>query len=187
MSNTSITIKMPAWLENFYQQAYVLDGSIESKMDFTIKIAAQNIKEGGGPFAATIFEKNSTNLISIGINLVTKSHLSIAHAEIIAICAAQRKFSNHNLSKVCAEGVELFSTTEPCAMCTGAIPWSGIKWLVYGATKQDASEIGFDEGAKPKNWIQEYEKRGIEVVREVNRESARKVLLEYHKNKGIMY
>ncbi len=187
MPNTSITINMPEWLEHFYQQAHNLDSSIESKMDFTIKIAAQNINEGGGPFGATIFEKDSTNLISIGVNLVTNSHLSVAHAEIIAICAAQRKFSNHDLSKVCEKGVELFSTTEPCAMCTGAIPWSGVKRLIYATTKQDASDIGFDEGAKPENWIQEYEKRGIEVVKEVRRESARKVLLEYHKNKGIIY
>ncbi len=187
MPNTSITINTPAWLEHFYKQSKDLDSSIESRMDFTIKIAVQNIKEGGGPFGAAIFEKNTNNLISIGVNLVTKSHLSIAHAEIVAICAAQSKFSNHDLSKVCNEGVELFSTTEPCAMCAGAIPWSGVKRLIYGATKQDATDIGFDEGAKPENWIQEYKKRGIDVICEVNRESAKKVLLEYHKNKGIIY
>jgi tRNA(Arg) A34 adenosine deaminase TadA len=44
-------------------------------------------------------------------------------------------------------------STEPCALCLGAIPWSGIRRLVCGARDEDARSIGFDEGEKVPYWI----------------------------------
>ena len=41
---------------------------------------------------------------------------------------------------------EMVASTQPCAMCLGATPWSGIRRLVCGARDEDAEEIGFDEG-----------------------------------------
>lgn len=187
MFKSQIAINIPQWIEEFYLKAKTLENSLDAKMAFTIEIAARNIKENGGPFAAAIFEKDSTNLISLGVNLVTSSKLSIAHAEIVAICAANDSLSTHDLASACKKGVELYSTTQPCAMCMGAIPWAKISKLICAARDSDAREIGFDEGAKPKNWIEEYAKRGISVVCDIQREAAKKVLLEYAKNNGIMY
>ena len=52
-----------------------------------------------------------------------------AHAEILAITAA----ANHLGAKYLTE-CSLFVTLEPCPMCAGAINWSQLKRLVYGAS-----------------------------------------------------
>jgi tRNA(Arg) A34 adenosine deaminase TadA len=72
-------------------------------------------------------------------------------------------------------------------MCLGAIPWSGVKSVLCGATDADARGIGFDEGAKPRAWIKALAARGIEVVRGVDRRSAQKVLQDYAASGGIIY
>jgi tRNA(adenine34) deaminase len=54
-----------------------------------------------------------------------------AHAEIIAITAA----SNHLGSKYLSECI-MYVTLEPCAMCAGALQWSQIGRVVYGAADE---------------------------------------------------
>jgi len=51
-----------------------------------------------------------------------------AHAEIVALRAAARAAGNHRL-----EGVTLYVTVEPCAMCAGAIVQARVDRVVYGA------------------------------------------------------
>jgi tRNA(Arg) A34 adenosine deaminase TadA len=156
-------------------------------MEFAIELARKNIEhETGGPFGAAVFEAESGRLISIGMNLVEASSCSLAHAEMMAIALAQQAIGSFDLGK---EGVarELVTSTEPCAMCLGVIPWSGLKRVVCGARGKDACEIGFDEGAKPHNWVASLKQRGIEVVRDVLRREARAVLQEYLKSGGLIY
>jgi len=72
-------------------------------------------------------------------------------------------------------------------MCLGAIPWSGVRSVVCSARDQDARSIGFDEGSKPQNWVKSLENRGIDVVRDVLREKAKAVLLQYGSTGGLIY
>jgi len=72
-------------------------------------------------------------------------------------------------------------------MCLGAVAWSGVKRLVCGARDSDARQIGFDEGAKPQHWVHELGCRGIEVVRDVCREEAVRVLRAYVGRGGEVY
>ena len=72
-------------------------------------------------------------------------------------------------------------------MCLGAIPWSGVRRVVCGARGEDACAIGFDEGAKPADWVAELTGRGIEVTRDVLRSEARAVLNHYHTTGGLIY
>jgi tRNA(Arg) A34 adenosine deaminase TadA len=72
-------------------------------------------------------------------------------------------------------------------MCLGAIPWSGVRSVICGARDQDARRIGFDEGSKPDRWVKSLENRGIRVFRDVLREEALAVLLDYHKRGGLIY
>ena len=72
-------------------------------------------------------------------------------------------------------------------MCLGAIPWSGVRSVVCGARDEDARSIGFDEGYKPPDWINSLESRRISVVRDVLREEAKAVLLEYERRDGLIY
>jgi tRNA(Arg) A34 adenosine deaminase TadA len=159
----------------------------EDRMTLAITLAANNIKNNGGPFGAAVFENKSGQLIAPGINLVLQTNCSVVHAEIVAIMLAQQQLESFDLSAAGLPDYELVSTTEPCAMCLGAIPWSGISSLVCGARDEDARAIGFDEGDKPKDWYQKLQSRGIFVTRDILRDKAKMVLQRYVDEGGIIY
>jgi tRNA(Arg) A34 adenosine deaminase TadA len=112
--------------------------------------------------------------------------LSILHAEVLALSLAQRKLNTFDLNQSALE-LELITSTEPCAMCLGAIPWSGIRRVVTAASGQDAEAIGFDEGDKPENWQEGLTRRGIEVITRVCPDEAKAVLNNYAKMNGPIY
>lgn len=157
-------------------------------MRFVIGLAEQNIAEGtGGPFAAAVFDAGTGKLVAAGVNLVTTLNCSIAHAEVLAVTLAQEREGTYDLGGAGMPVFELVASAEPCAMCLGAIPWSGIRHLVCGAAGEDVAAIGFDEGAKPAGWQRELEVRGITVMREVCRNEAVAVLRRYAEQGGIIY
>lgn len=179
------TIRLPEWVKVETEGKKCFDTE-ESRMDFVLKLATKNIEHGtGGPFAAAIFNKETNELISVGVNLVVEQNCSPAHAEIVAIIMAQEKLHQFKLD----DGkYVLISSAQPCAMCTGAIVWSGVKTLVYGASKNDVEEIaGFDEGPVHPDWINEYKKRGIDVIEKVSNQKSREVLKLYRDKSGIIY
>jgi tRNA(Arg) A34 adenosine deaminase TadA len=157
-------------------------------MRLVVKLAQLNIEhETGGPFGAGIFESKTGRLISVGVNLVESADCSIAHAEMVAIAVAQRVIGCYDLASGKEAAYQLVTSTEPCAMCLGAIPWSGVRSVVCGARDEDARSIGFDEGHKPANWVKSLDSRGIHVVQDVLRQQAKAVLLEYKKRDGLIY
>ncbi|MDX8388026.1 MAG: nucleoside deaminase [Ghiorsea sp.] len=162
--------------------------SPESRMQFAILLAKKNVEyKTGGPFGAAIFDMDTHQLIAVGINLVVSSQCSHNHAEMVALTLAQQTLQSFSLSGGTLPRCELVSSCEPCAMCFGAIPWSGIKHVSCGATAADAEAIGFDEGPKHPHWIQELETRGITVTTEINRKQAVSVFQKYKANAGTIY
>jgi len=162
--------------------------SIEERMRLVITLARLNIEhKTGGPFGAAVFEQESGKLIAAGVNIVIAANCSIAHAEIVAISIAQQMLGHYDLSSKETPSYELVTSTAPCAMCLGAIPWSGIRRVICGARDEDARSIGFDEGTKPQNWVLSLETRGITVIQDVLREEAQKVLSQYRGSGGIIY
>lgn len=153
-----------------------------------IQLARFNIEHhSGGPFGAAVFDATTNRLVAPGVNLVQALALSSAHAELIAMALAQKLLGVFDLGATPHARYELFSSTEPCSMCMGAILWSGITRLVCGATDQDARGIGFDEGLKVKDWPREFRIRGIDVRQHLCREHAAAVLLEYRAGGGLIY
>jgi len=182
-----IELKLPEWLSRTNSEtADTIYKSIEERAEFTINLSRLNIEyHTGGPFGAAIFDMNNGSLISAATNLVVPLSCSIAHAEMIAIMLAQKKLGTHCLSG--SSKYQLVSSCQPCAMCMGAIPWSGIASLVCCSRDEDARAIGFDEGDKPDDWIEKYKARNIEVLTDVLRPKARKVLQDYSKKDGQIY
>ncbi len=178
---------LPSWLqEEMTNSAHVLPTEME-RMKYVIDLALRNVNEGtGGPFAAAIFERSSGKVIASGVNLVLHSNCSHAHAEMIAIALAEQKLGVYSLAEAAGE-YELVSSCEPCAMCFGAIPWSGVTRVVSGAMDADARAIGFDEGPKPNSWTAALEERGIEVIEGVCREDAAAVMKAYIEAGGTIY
>ncbi|MGQ0666801.1 MAG: nucleoside deaminase, partial [Nitrospiraceae bacterium] len=139
-------------------------------MQFVIQLAFTNIDMGtGGPFGAAVFEMTTGRLVSIGVNLVASTHCSLAHAEMVALANAHQAVGHFDLGAAGMPTLELVTSCEPCAMCYGAIPWSGVRNVLCGARASDASVIGFDEGSKPRNWVAALKKRGITVSRDLCR------------------
>ena len=156
-------------------------------MELAIELARLNIEHGtGGPFGAAIFDMQRHQLLAAGVNLVVTNHCSMAHAEMIAISSAQQRIGNFDLGAAGLPHFELVTSCEPCAMCFGALPWSGIRHLVCGARDADARAIGFDEGPKHPQWMEALIDRGITVQTDVCREKAIEVLNHYMTTEGVI-
>jgi tRNA(Arg) A34 adenosine deaminase TadA len=132
-----------------------------------------------------VFDLDSGRLIAPGVNRVIPESCSVAHAETMAIMLAQKRLGTFDLRSL--GSYELASSAEPCAMCYGALPWSGIRRLAYGATREDVTAIGFDEGEKPPDWAGALEARGIEVAHGLLRAEAREALERYRRRDGKIY
>ncbi len=182
-----VRFTLPGWLLS-YAGTHETTTDRKQRMRFVIEAARQNVlRDGGAPFAAAVYEMESGRLVSLGVNRVTAQDCSLLHAEMVAIALAQRQRETFDLAAPGQPPFELYTSTEPCAMCYGAIPWSGLRRIVCAAREEDAREIGFDEGPKPEDWIGGLQKRGIEVVTGVEREAARKVLQLYVESGGVVY
>lgn len=76
-------------------------------------------------------------IIARGHNLRETKQDPTGHAEIIAIKKASKKLKSWRLIDC-----TLYVTLEPCSMCAGAIMWSRIKRVVYGAKDIKGGAIG---------------------------------------------
>ncbi len=183
----AIQFNLPEWIAAFIHHTETIQ-DVRDRMDFVIEASRRNIvKRTGGPFAAAIFEIESGKLISLGLNMVATQGSSILHAEMVAIAIAQKKLASYHLGGKEMSKHELVSSAEPCAMCFGAIPWSGIRRLVTAATDADVRSIGFDEGAKVADWQAALLTKQIDILTEVNRDAARAVLNDYVQGGGEIY
>lgn len=116
-----------------------------------IKLSIDNVTSGsGGPFGAVVVKDGE--IIAWGVNQVTSSNDPTAHAEVMAIRNACKFLGTFQL-----DGCELYTSCEPCPMCLGAIYWARPDKIYYANSKEDATEINFDDGfiyeelAKPLN------------------------------------
>jgi guanine deaminase len=108
-------------------------------MEMAVACSQQNLKTGnGGPFGAVIVKNGK--VISNEPNSVTASNDPTAHAEVNAIRAACKKLKTPDL-----EGCIMYTSCEPCPMCTSAIYWAKINVVYYGNTKTDAEWAGFGD------------------------------------------
>ena len=104
----------------------------------TIQLALENVRSGGGPFAALIVKDGV--VVARGTNSVARTNDPTAHAEIVAIREACRILGAFQLT-----GCEMYSSCEPCPMCLGALFWARPDRVFFAATKEDASAAGFDD------------------------------------------
>ncbi|MFC1761002.1 nucleoside deaminase [Planctomycetota bacterium] len=189
MNPYALTIVLPDWTQSLLATCPHTCATLDARMQLAISLAHENIQQKtGGPFGAAVFERDSGRLVALGMNLVLNQQCSAAHAEILALTGAQRHLGQASLApERTGQHFQLVTSVAPCAMCLGALPWSGITSLVCGARGEDAEAIGFDEGSKPQNWQESLRKRNIEVIEDVQREEARSVLTDYSAAGGPLY
>lgn len=177
---------LPPWVAGAvdFERTYAAAGA---RIALAIELARLNVEHGsGGPFGAAVFDAGGS-LIAVGVNRVQPLQLSLAHAEIVALVAAQRRVGSARLD---AGGgrYTLACSSQPCCQCYGAIVWSGIVGLLVAARASDTESLaGFDEGPLPADWAGELERRGIEVMRDLARDAARAVLAAWAAAGGTPY
>jgi len=142
----------------------------------------------GGPFAAAVIHRDTQELLGVGVNRVVANRASIAHAEIMALTMAQEKLGHFTLSCVNDRPFVLYTSAQMCAMCCGAVVWSGVSEVIFAATAKDTEALtGFDEGPIHPQWREELERRGIKVTGPIQRKQARLVLQKYHDTGNTIY
>ena len=98
----------------------------EKFMDLAIKEARKAELKDEVPIGAVIVKDGK--VIARAHNLMEKTQLATAHAEILAINKACKKLKSWRL-----DGAEMYVTIEPCSMCAGAIVNARIKKVYFGA------------------------------------------------------
>jgi len=183
-----LVLRLPDWVERELPDPNQVYATAEERMTAVIRLAQLNIEQGtGGPFGAGIFDQDAGTMLAPGVNLVVPASCSVAHAEIVAIAIAQCMIGCFDLGGRGMPSYELVTSTEPCAMCLGAVTWSGVRRLICGARDEDARRVGFDEGTKPSAWKQALEARGVGVLADVCREQAAAILDRYGRTGGLIY
>ena len=101
-------------------------GSHEHYMQQALKEAQKAYDEDEVPIGAVIVMQDK--IIARAYNQVEKLNDSTAHAEIIALSSAYNFLGAKYLPEA-----SLYVTIEPCLMCSGAIYWSKLGRIIYGA------------------------------------------------------
>jgi tRNA(Arg) A34 adenosine deaminase TadA len=182
-----VVVEYPEWVAGVvdWERPLASDGD---RMQLAVRIARENVERGtGGPFGAVVVEGETGRLVSVGMNSVVRLHNCTLHGEMFAFMMAQQRLRSYTLGAPGMPRHDLVTSCEPCAMCLGAILWSGVKRVVMGALREDATTLRFEEGPVfPESY--EYLKRcGIEIVRGVLREEAKSVLEWYRMRGGPIY
>ena len=182
-------VDLPQWaIDENHKLPDSID-DLETRMREVIRFSRLNFEnETGGPFAAGVFEKDSGKVLVIGVNRVLPSNMSSAHAEIVALTLAQQIVGSYDLGANPSMGYQLVVNARPCAMCFGAIPWSGVVDIVVGASGNQIEKLtGFDEGPIHPHWQAELRKRGINVTENILEDEACKVLAAFGQSNATVY
>jgi tRNA(Arg) A34 adenosine deaminase TadA len=97
-----------------------------------IRIAKANFDNNQYPIAAIVTDKDG-NIISSSLSSLRQGYDSTNHPEINAIRKASATLKQRKLY-----GCYLFTTLEPCPMCTSAAIWASMEGIVFGASQEDA-------------------------------------------------
>ncbi len=105
-----------------------------------IALSQRSRDEGHHPFAAMVVAANG-KVIAAAMNASGKDRT--AHAEMNALRAASSQFSPAELA-----GATLYTSAEPCAMCSGGAYWAGVGRVVYALAEESLLAL---TGSDPEN------------------------------------
>lgn len=138
-------------------------------MTQALKEARMAFEEGEVPVGAVVVINEK--IIARGHNMVERLNDPTAHAEMIALTSA----FNHLGSKYLADAA-LYITVEPCLMCAGAIYWSKLNKIVYGA---DDEKNGYKKTSGT-NWPFHPK---AELIRGVLKDECAQLMKDFFKSK----
>ncbi len=124
---------------------------MNSYMNHAIRLALENVQEGGQPFGAVLVRNEE--VLAEGVNELHLYHDVSGHAELLAIRRAQKRLNTNDLS-----GCVIYASGEPCAMCLTAMYFAGINQVYFCQSVDEATAVGLTKSKeiyhdlqKPKN------------------------------------
>lgn len=141
-------------------------------MNEALKEAKKCLLKDEVPVGAVIVKDGK--IIARGHNLREKSNDPTSHAEINAIRKACKKLKSWRLV-----GCKIYVTLEPCTMCAGALIWTRIDEIIYGASDLKGGALGSNFNLCEQEGFNHYPK----IVRGVLKEETGSILSEYFRNK----
>lgn len=132
------------------------------------ELAQQAVAHGNHPFGALLVHQGQ--IILEVENTIFTDHDPTAHAETNLVRQAARQFS----PEILAESI-LYTSTEPCIMCSGAIYWTGISQVVYGCAESGLAAVAGDDFLTPCREIFARGQRPIQVTGPVLHEEGMKI------------
>jgi tRNA(Arg) A34 adenosine deaminase TadA len=171
---TRFELSLPEWAHDALAAATEPFADLEARMRWVIELSRTNfVRDTGGPFAAAVFEEATGRVVSIGVNRVVPGRCSSAHAEVMALSLAQQALEGHDLGGPGQVAHQIVVNWAPCAMCCGAICWSGVRSVVIAGSGPEMEALtGFDEGPLHPSWPEELRRRGISVRDDVLRDES---------------
>ena len=187
--NQTIELTLPAWIDAEVARLPATLPDVDQRMQAVIRFSQLNIEQQtGGPFAAGVFETVTGRLVAMGVNRVMASGCSSAHAEVMALSLAQLRTGSYDLGAVGQPAHQLVVNWRPCAMCYGALVWSGVTSLVVaGDGPELESMTGFDEGPIHPDWEAQLLSRGITVTKGVLKAGAISVFRQFAESGATVY
>lgn len=142
-------------------------------LERAVVLAATARENGDHPFGCVIVARDGS--VVEGLNTVVTGSDPTGHAETNAVRAAGSALTDEQRA-----GATLFTSTEPCAMCTGAIYWSGIGRIVYALGEDELRDLvhaqeGIPTLSLPSREVLARGGRVVEVIGPVPLASARAV------------
>lgn len=146
----------------------------EHHLLMAIEVAWQARAAGNHPFGAVLVGPDGAVLMEAG-NSHADAGDRTAHAERVLMSRASRAYSAEFLA-----GCTMYTSAEPCAMCSGAVYWAGVGRVVYGLSEHEMRTI---IGPHPENLTMDLPcrtvfasgQRKVEVVGPLLEEAAREV------------
>lgn len=146
--------------------------SDEFYMQKAIELSLSAVQHGNEPFGAVLVKDDE--IVYTNENQIYTKHDPTFHAEAGLIRRFCEETGITDLSQY-----TLYSSCEPCFMCCGAIVWTKLGKLVYGASDIDLCSILGVKGSECSKIVFENSGADIQVVPGVLREDALKVLADY--------
>jgi tRNA(Arg) A34 adenosine deaminase TadA len=138
----------------------------------SIELARQAVGKGNQPFGACLVKDGE--ILLVAENSIHTDNDKTRHAEANLASLASKRFDMETLHQC-----TLYTSTEPCAMCSGAIYWAGIGRVVFGCAQETFAEYAGKAIDIPCRLVFSYGNRPTEVVGPVLEEEAIVVHQEY--------
>jgi tRNA(Arg) A34 adenosine deaminase TadA len=107
-----------------------------------VEVSRKARESGNSPFGAILVDDNGKILLEQQNIEITESNCT-GHAETTLMVAASKAFAKSFLWKC-----TLYTTAEPCAMCSGSIYWGNVGKVVYGISEKRLHEVNARDGKR---------------------------------------